>query len=377
MEETEMYYTIHREKINYPEVTLRKILLNKPIPEKTKLREYTTVEIPDTTNFTLTENAIRFRDYILNSWESLSKSNIQLYSSFKIPKKSGGLREIDAPIQELKTIQSTLAYWLQDELHILPHDAAYAYVKGRSHIESLKKHQNMQAKWFLKIDFSNFFPAHNKEYILNMLEQVYPIGALIKNDRAVISKMLDICLLNDKLPQGTPVSPALTNICMVPIDYAITNLCITLGKKYNTFFTYTRYADDIIISAGKSFKWTDVIKEIENILNNFNAPFKINNKKTRYGSNAGRNWNVGLMLNKDNRITLGHKNNKILNAKINRFCYENIVEKKTWTVPEIQELQGNIAYAKAVDPDYTNYILHKYTVKYKTNVEQYMKNMLY
>ena len=83
------------------------------------------------------------------------------------------------------------------------------------------------------------------------------------------------------------------------------------------------------------------------------------------------------MLNKDNRITLGHKNNKILNAKINRFCYENIVEKKTWTVPEIQELQGNIAYAKAVDPDYTNYILHKYTVKYKTNVEQYMKNMLY
>ena len=127
-----MYYTIHREKINYPEVTLRIILLNKPIPEKMKLREYTTVEIPNTTNFTLTEDTIHFRDYILNSWESLSKSNLQLYSSFKIPKKSGGLREIDAPVQELKTIQSSLAYWLQDELHIRQRKKPYRKFKETS-----------------------------------------------------------------------------------------------------------------------------------------------------------------------------------------------------------------------------------------------------
>jgi hypothetical protein len=375
MEENKMLLTLDRKQINYPNVSIQKILQNKPIPPPSEIREYTTIQIPDDYRYSKTANALETLNNILQNWENI-KPEGELYTSFKIPKRSGGLRKIDAPVAELKCTQSQLAEWLQFKASGRAHDAAYAYVKGRSHIKSLQRHQANKSNWFLKIDFKNFFPSHNKAYILNMLEQVYPVGVLIRTDRDAISKMLDICLLNDSLPQGTPISPALTNLCTVPIDYDITNLCVELGKKYGTFFTYTRYADDIIISARKSFKWSDVIKEINNILKKHNAPFKINKEKTRYGSRAGRNWNVGLMLNKDNQITLGHHNNKALKTRINNFCYENLVEGATWTKPEVQEFQGYLAYAKAVEPDYIAYLLNKYSEKYNTNIERVLKDML-
>ena len=86
---------------------------------------------------------------------------------------------------------------------------------------------------------------------------------------------------------------------MIPVDFEIAR---TLREYNHQRFVYTRYADDFQISSKYSFSFTEIQDVIVSILKNFEAPFTINSAKTRYGSSAGQNWNLGLMLNKDNEI---------------------------------------------------------------------------
>ncbi|MBQ4796923.1 RNA-directed DNA polymerase, partial [Pectobacterium versatile] len=59
----------------------------------------------------------------------------------------------------------------------------------------------------------------------------------------------------DKLPQGSPCSPVITNLILVSLDRRLSNLCNSVGC------TYTRYADDITISTNKKEFPNDIIKD--------------------------------------------------------------------------------------------------------------------
>jgi hypothetical protein len=62
-------------------------------------------------------------------------------------------------------------------------------------------------------------------------------------------------------------------------------------------------------------------------------------KKTRYGSIAGSNWNLGLMLNKDNNITVGYEKKKTLNAMLNNFL-RDFKNNLRWPRDNVYALQG-------------------------------------
>ena len=79
------------------------------------------------------------------------------YYSFKIPKKSGGWRQIDAPDDELKQALYSLKAIFENDFKVLYHTAAFAYIKGRSTTDALKVHQRNNSNWYLKTDLSNFF----------------------------------------------------------------------------------------------------------------------------------------------------------------------------------------------------------------------------
>lgn len=290
------------------------------------------------------------------------------YTHFKIPKKSNPskMRQIDAPKDTLKNYQAIIKGYLEDVLKILPHNAAHAYVKGRSTVTALKVHQNNESKWFLKLDLKNFFNSHNQEYVERMLNHIFPLGAsfCIKEQ---LQKILPYAFLNDELPQGTPLSPTLTNICMIPIDEAIYRKLINY-KKHR--IVYTRYADDIIISCKEKFNPGEIIKEIHDIFKEWNVPFEINSEKTRFGSSSGRNWNLGIMLNKDNNLTIGHKQNQIFRATLHNF----ILNYNDWSTEEAYKLMGDIAYYQSIEREYINYTIDKYNKKYAVNIWQMLKN---
>lgn len=308
-------------------------------------------------------------------FKNINRDNMpSYYHHFSLLKKSGGFRPIDAPNEELMTAQRELKSILENICGALHHTNAYAYVKGRSTVDALKKHQKNDSHWFMKTDFSNFFGSTTPEFLHAQLSIIFPFSEIMKyqDGKEAVEEALSLCFLNGGLPQGTPISPMLTNLMMIPIDHTISQMLRAIpGKK----FVYTRYADDILVSRETDFSPNTIRSTILEALAKFNAPYTIKEEKTRYGSRSGRNWNLGLMLNKNNEISLGHQRKKDIKASITNY----IVGKKngvTFDISDIQQLNGLLSYALMVESEYFNYILDSYSTKFNFDVRASIKSDL-
>ncbi|MCL2187345.1 MAG: reverse transcriptase family protein [Defluviitaleaceae bacterium] len=297
-----------------------------------------------------------------------------LYHTFHIPKSSGGLRRIDAPCPELMNTLRELKSLIENHMFALYHTTAFAYIRGRSTIGAIKRHQRNESKWFLKLDFADFFGSTTLKFVMSMLSQIFPFSEIVKSThgREELEKALSLCFLNGGLPQGTPISPFLTNLMMIPIDHCISN---DLRNLDNRRFVYTRYADDLLISCKTNFDKDLVQRLVNEALSKFNAPFSIKAEKTRYGSAAGRNWNLGLMLNKDNEITIGHKRKKEFKAMLENYMRDRKAG-NAWDKYDLQVLRGLISYYRMVERDYIDYLLQQYGKKHGTNINFCIKTDL-
>jgi len=294
-----------------------------------------------------------------------------LYHSFHIPKSSGGLRRIDAPQPELMNTLRDLKTLFETQMFALYHTTAFAYVRSRSTVDALKRHQRNESKWFLKLDFADFFGSTTPTFVLNMLSLIFPFSEIVKSGdgKEELQKALSLCFLNNGLPQGTPISPFLTNVMMIAVDHKISN---NLRNFDSRRFVYTRYADDLLISCKIDFDKNLVQKFVADTLAEFNAPFTIKPEKTRYGSSAGRNWNLGLMLNKNNEITIGHKRKKEFKAMLDNYM-RGRKNGNGWEHNDIQVLGGLISYYKMVEREYINYVLEQYGKKHGADIEKSIK----
>lgn len=292
------------------------------------------------------------------------------YTTFNIPKASGGYRTIETPSLALKQKQRCILELLRDKYKLLESPWAYAYIKQTAALDALKEHQKNISKYFLKLDIKDFFPSCTTEIVINTLKQLFPICAWKPEEQTELEDLIKkYCFLNNRLPQGAVTSPFLSNLTLIPYDYEIHKLL----QKAETFkkqkYIFTRYADDILISAKQPFEWQKIVQQIQEIFGN---NFTIKKEKTRYGTSTGRNWNLGCMLNKDNNITIGYRQKEAWKHTmmdiIIRFNNKQIITKE-----EKQELQGKLAYYKMIEPDYFNYLNRHYLQKYKQNFELILK----
>lgn len=290
------------------------------------------------------------------------------YRHCQIPKKSNPKkkRQLDIPNDSLKLIQSFYKVFIEDYLQVQPHTAAYAYVKQRGIVQANELHQKNESKWFLQIDLKDFFPSINEEFLRRMLLEVYPFKFIPEEH---FENIINYALYNDAIPQGSPLSPTLTNILMVPIDHAIRERLHNHNKKH---YVYTRYADDIKISCKYDFDPKEIVQIILDIFKLFNAPLKINHEKTRYGNIAGKNFYLGVILNKDNKISPGWRKNKSFRAMLHNF----ILNGESWETNRIQKMVGIISYYKAIEPDFVENTIRKYNEKFGIDIMLKAKSLL-
>ena len=159
---------------------------------------------------------------------------------------------------------------------------------------------------------------------------------------------------------------------MIPVDFEITR---TLREYNHQRFVYTRYADDFQISSKYSFSFTEIQDVIVSILKNFEAPFTINSAKTRYGSSAGQNWNLGLMLNKDNEITVGHKKKRQFQAMLSSY----VMDRKNgiaWDKSDIQTMEGYRNYYRMVEREKIDGIVKHLSDKFGVDIVKAIKEDL-
>lgn len=311
-------------------------------------------------------------DSVLNAHPNFFDNVQAHYETFQIPKKSGGYRTINAPKPYLMEAMRRIKTILTDDLEIVHHNAAYAYCKGRGTKDALIVHQQNKSRWFLKLDIKNFFPNCNKDFIYNQMLMVHPFGVCTQSQKEILKKLIDFCLLDGGLPQGTPLSPIITNIIMTPIDE---QLMQKLRSRFGGHFIYTRYADDLLISSEYSFNYTSTVDAVSEVLRECNAPFQLKHEKTRYGSSAGSNWNLGLMLNKDNNITIGHKQKQRLKSAINNFM-RDFTNGIFWSTMDVYQLLGNLGNLKNTEPDYADYIVQELEKKYNLSFMSCVKQIV-
>lgn len=130
---------------------------------------------------------------------------------------------------------------------------------------------------FIKLDIKNFFGSINKkrlkkEIYKDLNKYISPEDVELLINKVTISKK--------GLPLGLKTSPILSNIYLKSFDIKLYNILKKIKCKN---LIYTRYADDMIISFQKTFKYKNQIKKILNIVDMLVEKYylKINEKKTK------------------------------------------------------------------------------------------------
>lgn len=376
-----IYFTI-KQPIKYKQFTLEDLLSGKALypvaanKYQTNTRTYE-LDAPMTkmsSLFDISELINKLAEFNKKHSELMSAERSSLYHTFHIPKRKGGFRRIDAPNDELKDALTELKNIFEEDFGVLYHTSAFAYVKKRSTIDAAKKHQMNESKWFGKYDLTDFFGSTTLDFVLKQLSAIYPFSELMKVPIGLeeLGKALDLAFLNGGLPQGTPFSPLITNVIMIPIDYKLFNALRSFNKQT---FVYTRYADDFIISSKYEFDVKAVESLISKVLKDFDAPFNIKPQKTRYGSSAGSNWILGVMLNKDNEITVGHKKKKHLQTMLSNYVLDK-KNGKVWSIEDIQVMEGYRSYYKMVEKETIDRIIDHINSKFEVNVVRMIKDDL-
>lgn len=206
----------------------------------------------------------------------VTNSPARYYRRFEIAKRSGRRRVIAEPLPSLKEIQR----WILDNIlsKIEIHPAAKAYKTRSSIKDGARFHRNQ--KYVLCIDIRDFFPSIG-------FPKVYLIFRQIGYSKPVSVILSRICTLDECIPQGSPASPALSNIVCLSMDKVFFYFARSKGLRY------TRYSDDLTFSGDHDIR--GYIPTFEKILSRFS--FCLNETKTRQMRDGQRKQVTGLIVN--------------------------------------------------------------------------------
>lgn len=368
-----MFYITVKQSPMYHQMSLEEFLFGTDDtpriinPNMTNTRTYEVETISD--HFLRMTNVQRLvrklHEFNVQNAELRMRDRHTLYRTFQIPKKSRGFRRIDAPEPELMNALRNLKTIFEVEFGALYHTSAFAYVKHRSTLDAVKRHQANESKWFGKYDLSNFFGSTTIDFVMQMFSMIFPFSEVIKDEegKVELQTALELAFLDGGLPQGTPISPLITNIMMIPVDFKLAN---GLREFNHQRFIYTRYADDFLISSKYSFSFKEIENFLIETLASFQSPFTIKPEKTRYGSSAGSNWNLGVMLNKDNQITVGYKKKRQFQAMISSY----VLDKQNgiqWDKCDVQVLEGFRNYYRMVEQETIDGMIEHLNQKFGVN----------
>ena len=243
-----------------------------------------------------------------------------------------------------------LFFELLNRIGAYPSNWAYAYIENRSVLDAANIHIN--AKYVYKLDLEHFFDSIDKEIITAKLEDNYLFNSLLGNRFNQL--IADMATLNNKLPQGSPLSPLISNLIMIGFDHYVANH----NDIKNNHIKYTRYADDLILSSEKYISPNQINKVIQQALTKeFGDKIKINKEKCKLLTNKQRLYILGVKLNKDNNLTFGHEKKKALKLEMyNLFKRKQAGE---LTKEEAQCVLGLFNFMKQIEPEYAKYLERK------------------
>ena len=246
------------------------------------------------------------------------------YYSFRIPKKQHGtFREINAPVLKLRKILSNLSKTLSKQFN--PTYPSHGFHPARSIVTNANMHYGKS--WVLNIDLKDFFPSITEKRVFGALFAWKDFCKSWGLKKKEVFLLVKFCCYENKLPQGAPTSPVLSNLVARHLDRDLQRF----SSKNN--FVYTRYADDITFSPHKNRSdWSKLVhvdevtggkgklsltlsdRLIRIITKN---DFQVNERKIRLQRNTDSMQVTGLVVNQ--RINVKRKIIRQTRAMLNAW----------------------------------------------------------
>jgi RNA-directed DNA polymerase len=284
-----------------------------------------------------------------NELDSFLSSAPNKYKVYSIPKRSSGTRIIAHPAQKLKAYQRQLVQHLETILPV--HPTAFAYRRGVGIKDNARYHSN--GRYLLKMDFQNFFHSITPGLLLKILKN--NDIAFTKNDERVLCRLLFWRPSKTSggklvLSIGAPSSPLISNFIMFLFDEEVNATCKKRGIKY------TRYADDLTFSTNVKHSLFEIPALVKlQLKESLDSHTSINEAKTVFSSKAHNRHITGVTLTNDGKISIGRSRKRYISSMIHKFDL-GLLPKE-----DISYLQGLLAFASDIEPDFICRMAKKYT----------------
>ena len=190
------------------------------------------------------------QSYMQENWERISKEIItgtykpQAILGIEIPKSNGGKRLLGIPTVIDRLIQQSIHQVLNPIYDIEFSDFSYGFRQGRSTHQAIAQAQSYINEGYqdiIDLDLKSFFDIVNQDYLMSLLNRKIKDRMLMKLIRRYLQSDIMIGGLSQiresGMPQGSPLSPLLSNIILDELDKE-------LEKRGLRF---VRYADDCSI----------------------------------------------------------------------------------------------------------------------------------
>ena len=257
------------------------------------------------------------------------------YHKAKLPKKSGGYRNLSVPDDVLKAIQRQISEVLLIHMPVSRYAKAYRF--GSSTLRNAKHHVGKQV--VLKLDILHFFDSIRYSTVK---DKVFPAEIYAEPLRILLTML---CYHKDSLPQGAPSSPAITNIILYEFDELIGQWCRERG------IAYTRYCDDMTFSG--DFDPAEVVRFIRLELRKMG--FLLNEQKTRIQRPGQQQTVTGIVVNEKLSIPADYR--RKLRQELyycRKFGIQEHLQKIGLEISEDtyrMQLLGKVNYVLQVHPD--------------------------
>ncbi len=266
----------------------------------------------------------KFADWFKDEGENLIKSlqsgtyNPSAVKLVEIPKPNGGVRILGIPTVTDRIIQQAIAQVVSQIYTPLFSEHSYGFIKNRNAHQALNKASEYVKEGRIKvidIDLKTFFDLVNHDRLMYELSTKIGDKILLQ----LIRKYLQTGIMKggvvsqrlEGTPQGSPLSPLLSNIVLDELDRE-------LEKRGHKF---VRYADDCNIFVRSQAAGERVMQSVSNFIEN-KLKLIVNKDKSKV-CDVNQTKFLGYTIQKEGWLSISGLNQKRFKEKIRQITKRN------------------------------------------------------